>query len=183
MRANEPFYWIVFAMNKILSFCLLAACAVATSSVFAQGAVISTLTAQRVETEAGKVVLKPATASKPGDVIAYVGTYRNGGTAAANKLTAVIPVPTGTALVAGSTEPGAAQASTDGVRFEAMPLMRTVKAADGAERREAVPLADYRAVRWEIGTLAPAANAVVSLRVRIDEPVTTAPVVKPASKP
>ncbi len=161
-------------MNKLLGFCLLAATALAGQTAWAQGAVTSSLTAQRVETEGGKTVLKPAAASKPGDVIAYAGTYRNGGTAAASKLVAVIPVPAGTALVAGSTEPAQAQASVDGTRFEAMPLMRTVKNADGSERREAVPLADYRAVRWEIGTLAPAASAVVSLRVRIDEPATPA---------
>lgn len=177
-------------MKKVLGFCLFAASLAWAGSAFAQGAVTSTLTAQRVETEAGKEVLKPAAVSKPGDVIAYTGTYRNGGVAAAGKLVAVIPVPAGTTLVAGSAAPALAQASTDGERFAPMPLMRTVKQANGADRLEAVPLADYRALRWEIGALAPAASAVVALRVRIDEPVTAVgatttavPAAKPATKP
>lgn len=161
-------------MKRLVSFCVLAAGLVASPFVLAQGAVTSVLTAQRVDMEAGKPVLKPATATKPGDVIAYAGTYRNGGTAAANKLMAVIPVPVGTTLVAGSAEPAQAQASTDGARFAPMPLMRSVKLADGSERREAVPLADYRALRWELGTLAPAASSVVALRVRVDTPETAA---------
>jgi uncharacterized repeat protein (TIGR01451 family) len=176
------------AMKNFLGFCLFTTGLLTVQGAFAQGAVTSTLTAQRVETEAGKTVLKPAAVSKPGDVLAYTGTYRNGGTAPADKLTAVIPVPAGTTLVAGSAEPAKAQASTDGTRFAPMPLMRTVKQADGSDRREAVPLADYRAVRWEIGALAPGASSDVALRVRIDEPVnasasavtTTA---KPAAKP
>ncbi len=175
-------------MKKLLGFCLFAAGLVLGQSAFAQGAVSSTLTAQRVETEGGKLVLKPATSSKPGDVIAYTGTYRNGGTAAADKLLATIPVPSGTSLVAASADPARAQASTDGISFAPMPLMRNVKQADGSERREAVPLADYRALRWEIGTLAPGASSVVALRVRIDELVsasagTPATAAKPASRP
>jgi hypothetical protein len=51
-----------------------------------------------------------------------------------------------------------------------MPLMRTVKQPDGKERKETVPLAEYRALRWEIGTLAAGSSTVVSLRVRIDAP-------------
>jgi hypothetical protein len=52
-----------------------------------------------------------------------------------------------------------------------MPLTRMVKQADGSTRKEPVPLSDYRALRWEIGTLAAGATTAVSLRVRIDAPV------------
>lgn len=172
-----------YLMKHLLSFFLLALGCVASPLALAQGAVTSVLTAQRVDTEAGKPVLKPATATKPGDVIAYAGTYRNGGTAAADKLMAVIPVPVGTTLVAGSAEPAQAQASTDGARFAPMPLMRSVKLADGSEKREPVPLADYRALRWELGSLAPAASSVVALRVRVDTPEAASAAVRPAPKP
>ncbi|OYZ02020.1 MAG: hypothetical protein B7Y42_02965, partial [Polaromonas sp. 28-63-22] len=70
-----------------------------------------------------------------------------------------------------------------GVVFAAMPLMRSVRQPDGSQRSEAVPLADYRALRWNVGTLAAGRSAVVSLRVRIDAPATAAPAAKSASKP
>lgn len=142
--------------------------------------VTSTLVAQRVDMVDGKAVLRPAAQGRPGDVIDYSSTYRNGGTAVAAKLLATVPVPVGTTFIAGSAAPAAAQASTDGVRFAPMPLTRLVKLASGAERAEPVPLAEYRALRWDVGTLAAGASAVVGLRVRIDAP-TPAPVasVKP----
>lgn len=136
--------------------------------------VTSTLLAQRVDMVDGKAVLKPAAQGKPGDVIDYSSTYRNGGTAAAATLLATVPVPPGTTFMAGSAQPAAAQASTDGIRFASMPLQRMVRLPNGSERKEPVPLAEYRALRWEIGTLAAGASAVVGLRVRIDAPAPVA---------
>jgi len=132
------------------------------------------LLAQRVDMVDGKAVLRPAAQGKPGDVIDYSSTYRNGGTAAAATLLATVPVPPGTTFMAGSAHPAAAQASTDGIRFASMPLQRMVRLPNGSERKEAVPLAEYRALRWEIGTLAAGASAVVGLRVRIDAPAPVA---------
>lgn len=142
--------------------------------------VTSTLVAQRVDMVDGKAVLQPGAQGKPGDVIDYSSTYRNGGTAAAAKLLATVPVPAGTTFIAGSAAPAGAQASTDGVRFAPVPLTRVVKLAGGAERSEPVPLAEYRALKWDVDTLAAGASAVVGMRVRIDAP-TPAPVasVKP----
>jgi hypothetical protein len=85
-----------------------------------------------------------------------------------------VPVPPGTTFIAASAEPAQAQASTDGNTFAPMPLTRMVKQADGSTRKEPVPLADYRALRWEIGTLAAGATTVVSLRVSIDAPAASA---------
>ena len=90
-----------------------------------------------------------------------------------------MPVPVGTTFIADSAQPAQAQASTDSIRFAPMPLMRTVKQPDGKERQEAVPLAEYRALRWEIGTLAAGGSAVVSLRARIDD----TPAVSSGTKP
>ena len=123
----------------------------------------------------GKAVLKSAAEGKPGDVIEYSSTYRNGGTAAVAKLLATMPVPPGTTFIAGSAEPAQAQASTDGTRFAPMPLTRTVRQPDGSERKEPVPLTEYRALRREIGTLAAGGSAVLSLRVRIDLPAAALP--------
>ena len=163
-------------MNALLKPCLLAAALLLAQLALAQTpAVTSTLVAKRVETVAGKQVLAPADSGKPGDTFEYAGTYRNAGPGSADRLVATIPVPTGTTFVAGSAEPAPhAQASTDGVRFASMPLLRTVRQADGSTRQEPVPLADYRFVRWELGTLAPGADAVVKLRVQIDSAATAA---------
>jgi len=89
-------------------------------------------------------------------------------------MVATIPVPAGTTFVAGSAEPARATASTDGAQFAPLPLMRSVRLADGTTRQEAVPLFEYRYVRWEIGTLPAGGEAVVKLRVQIDAAATAA---------
>jgi uncharacterized repeat protein (TIGR01451 family) len=170
-------------MKSLLNFIIFAASLALGPAAFAQSQVSSTLLAQRVDTVDGKTVLKPATQSKPGEVIDYSSTYKNAGTAAADKLVATVPVPVGTTLIAGSAEPAQALASTDGTVFSATPLMRTVRQPDGSQRVEPVPLADYRALRWDLGTLAAGRSAAVSLRVRVDSPVAAAPAARPASRP
>lgn len=162
-------------MKALLKPCLLAVAWVLAQAAFAQTpTVTSTLTAHRVETVAGKAVLQPADSGKPGDLVEYSGTYHNAGTKPADKLVATIPVPAGTTFVAGSASPARAQASTDGVRFAAMPLMHAVKHADGTVRQEPVPLSEYRYLRWELGTLAAGADSTVALRVQIDSSATVA---------
>ncbi|MEO7886909.1 hypothetical protein [Polaromonas sp.] len=166
-------------MKSALKFCIFAAGLALGQAVLAQASPVSSqLLAQRVELVAGKPVLKPAGDGKPGDVLQYSATYRNTSAAAADKLLATVPVPPGTTLIAASADPALALASTDGNVFAPMPLTRMVKQADGSVRKEPVPLADYRALRWEIGTLAAGASTVVSLRVRIDSPAAV-----PAAKP
>jgi uncharacterized repeat protein (TIGR01451 family) len=166
-------------MKPILKLCMFAAGLALGHAVWAQASPVSSqLLAQRVDMVAGKPVLKPAGDGKPGETLQYSATYRNTGTAAAAKLLATVPVPPGTTFIAASAEPAQAQASTDGTTFAPIPLTRLVKQADGSTRKEPVPLADYRALRWEIGTLAAGATTVVSLRTRID-----APVVASAAKP
>ena len=169
-------------MKPNLYFRILAVClgwGLGQAAIAQGAAVASKLVAQRVEMGEGKAVVKPAGEGKPGEIIEYSGTYRNGGTVAVDKLLATIPVPVGTSFIAGSSNPAPAQASTDGTRFAPMPLIRTVRQSDGSERKEPVPLSDYRAVRWEVGTLSPDSMAVVSLRVRIDAPLTAATAAKP----
>ena len=162
---------------RSITNCLLVAGLLLAQSAWAQSpSVTSTLQAQRVDVVAGNAVRKPADAGKPGDVVEYTGTYRNVGTTAAGKLLATIPVPVGTTFVDGSVAPAGAQASTDGVRFAAMPLLRTVRQADGSTRQEPLPLAEYRYLRWELGSLAAGGEAVVRLRVRIDSAAETASV-------
>lgn len=170
-------------MKSLLNSVIFAAGLSLSQAALAQSQVSSTLLAQRVDMVDGKAVLKPATQSKPGEVIDYSSTYKNSGTAAADKLLATVPVPVGTTLIVGSAEPAQALASTDGTVFAPMPLMRNVRQSDGSQRVEPVPLSDYRALRWDLGTLAAGRTAVVRLRTRIDSPVAAAPAARPASRP
>jgi hypothetical protein len=53
--------------------------------------------------------------------------------------------------------------------FMPVPLMRRVKKADGRVVEEAVPLAEYRAMRWPEQMVAAGATYTVSTRVRVTE--------------
>jgi uncharacterized repeat protein (TIGR01451 family) len=135
----------------------------------AQNAPISSeMQVSQVETIDGRTVLRPVQSSKPGEVLEYRVTYRNHSDAPVSGLTASLPIPAGTTLLDRSQLPPDALASSDGVRFAPLPLMRRVRQADGSERSEPVPLEDYRALRWNLGTLQPGSSEQVSARVRVN---------------
>ena len=124
---------------------------------------------QVVVIEKGKEVLRPAAEVKPGDLLQYTATYVNGGTSPVKQLVASLPIPVGTQWVDANAVPRPAMASTDGKVFTAVPLMRRVKKADGRVVDEAVPLAEYRAMRWPEQLVAAGATYTVSSRVRVTE--------------
>ena len=70
----------------------------------------------------------------------------------------------GTSRIQQSIDP----AVLDGTRFAPLPLMHRVKQADGHEAEVPVPLEEYRALRWTLGTLAPGKSEQVSARVRVN---------------
>lgn len=159
-------------MKQLFVLCIVAASLTLSQTALAQTpSVTSKLTVNRVELVDGKAVLKPAAQAKPGDVVEYSATYSNAGKSAVDHLQATLPIPVGTTLLADSAKPGNAQASTDSVNFAPMPLMHSVKLADGTTRKEPVALADYRALRWEVGTIASGKDTVISLRVRVNPPL------------
>ena len=127
----------------------------------------SKLTVSHIDTSDDKAPPKPATSAKPGDVLEYSASYFNGGKTPVERVQAVVPVPPGTVLLANSAKPANPQATLDGVSFSATPLKRTVKLPDGKSRDELVPLSEYRALRWPLGTIAASQNVVVSLRVQV----------------
>ena len=59
-------------------------------------------------------------------------------------------------------------ASTDGVAFDALPLKRKVKKADGRELLEEVPLVEYRALRWQVGQLGAGKTVQFVARAKVD---------------
>jgi uncharacterized repeat protein (TIGR01451 family) len=133
----------------------------------AAGPLESRLDARKVVVEAGVERLVDAADAKPGDVIEYVATYRNTGREPIRDLQATLPIPKETEWIAGSAKPAGAQASLDGKAFAAVPLKR--KGPQAVE--VAVPVREYRALRWRLAELAPGKSVAYSARVRvIDDP-------------
>jgi len=144
--------------------------ALALAPAFAQdagGPLESRLAARKVVVTDGRENLVDATNAKPGDLIEYTATYRNNGKAPIRNLEATLPIPTDTEFVAGSARPAGARASTDGKSFAALPLKRKARRPDGKEVEEAIPLRDYRALRWYTGELAGDKTVSFAARVRV----------------
>ncbi len=139
-------------------------------AAWSAAAVTSRLEVRQVVTTQGREMLRSAAAARPGDLLQYRAVYRNGGDTAAIHLLARLPIPAGTTLRIDSIQPAGAEASTDGTHFAPLPLMRTTTGTDGRPHQEPVPAADIRALRWDLGTLAPNASKSVELRVRINRP-------------
>lgn len=160
------------APRRLAGFLLLLATAWVPAA-WAAPAVTSVLEVRQVIAEGGHEVLKPATATRPGDVLQYRATYTNSGDQPAGHLQAGLPVPAGTSLLASGIEPAGALASVDGTHFAPMPLTRTVTGKDGKSRRETVPMNEIRALRWDLGTLLPNQPKSVQARVHVDTAIAT----------
>jgi uncharacterized repeat protein (TIGR01451 family) len=157
---------------KIAALMLTIVIGLAAASAFAQSKPAEPLSVvlahQKVAQGAdGKETLVKADAAKPGDVIEYQAVYENIGKRPLSRVEATLPVPEGTELLPNSIRPGQAKASLDGVNFQAMPLKRKVKQADGKEVEELVPYAQYRFLRWSVGIMPPGAKAAYAARVKV----------------
>jgi uncharacterized repeat protein (TIGR01451 family) len=125
------------------------------------------LTAQRVTVVNGKEAFASAVQARPGDVIEYRAEYRNTGEHSVKQLAATLPVPRGMEYLPRTAVPSVLLASTDGKNFAPVPLLRRVKLADGREVVREVAPADYRYLRWTIGTLGTRQSRTVAARVRV----------------
>ena len=144
-------------------------------AAWAAPVVTSKLQVNAVVVASGHEAIKPVSTARPGDLLQYRAVYSNTGDAPAGHLLASLPIPAGTSLQAADIQPAGAMASVDGTHFAPMPLMRTVTGKDGKPHREAVPLSEIRALRWDLGTLAPHQDKAVQARVRVNAPVVVAP--------
>ncbi len=133
----------------------------------ASGDVSVVLTARRIVVVEGKETASPAEQARPGDVIEYRAEYRNQGDAAVQRLSATLPVPNGMEYLPRTAAPHALTASLDGRSFEPVPLRRRVRLADGREVLRDVPPAEYRYLRWSLGTLGAREARSVAARVRV----------------
>jgi hypothetical protein len=161
------------------SFAARAACAAAGLGLALLGAGAASAGEVEVVLSAARVVVGEHGAEqlvttdvvRPGDVVEYRATYVNQGDGAVRGLTATLPIPVDTHYLGLTATPAeAVEASTDGVQFAPIPLVRKVVGADGRERWEPVPATEYRALRWRIGELAPNARHSVAARVVVPAP-------------
>jgi len=119
----------------------------------------------------GKEQRLPADKVKPGDVIEYEATYQNSLAKPVNGLVADLPVPEALEYIGKSARPVAVLAATKAERaaghFAPEPLVRSVAGPNGLIRKEQVPLAEYRELHWNVGTLAGGKAVTVSARMRV----------------
>lgn len=161
------------AVAAMAAFCF----AWAAPAVSQPNPVETRLEARKVVAQAdGKESFAAADTAKPGDVIEYVATYRNASSQSVRNLEATLPIPANTELVAGTASPSGARGSLDARAFEQLPLKRKVRRG-AAEVEEAVPLREYRALRWYPGELAAGRSVSFKARVRVidDRPATGPP--------
>ena len=156
-----------------LSINASAQAAKATAAKQAADPVEISLERKKITVVAGKEGLVAAETVKPGEMLLETATYVNKSTSAVTKLEATLPIPPNTEFVSGSAQPLGAKASTDGKTFSAMPLKRKVTNAKGVVTETTVPLAEYRFLRWTVGSLAAGKSTVVSAKVKValDTPV------------
>lgn len=158
-------------MKTMLRAMVLALACAAAQGAYAQskGAVETSLEAHKVERAAdGRETLAPAPSARPGDVIEYAATYRNGGKQVVRDLEATLPIPANTEYVEGTVQPAQAKASVDANAFGALPLKRRV-VRDGKPVEETVPLREYRYLRWYPGDLEPGKSVTFTARVKVIE--------------
>ncbi len=124
---------------------------------------------KKVVTVGGKETLVAADVAKPGDTLLEVAAYTNKSNKSLVGFQATLPIPQNTEMVAGSAQPSNALASTDGKSFAPLPLTRRVKAANGVEKEEIVPLAEYRYLRWPSGEMPAEKTLSFSARFRLNE--------------
>jgi uncharacterized repeat protein (TIGR01451 family) len=150
---------------------LLAATFLALASAASAEALIkSELVAEKVVHQAsGQVATAPATAAKPGDLVVYTARYSNAGKDAARSLVVTVPVPPGLDYQgrAANDKLPPSLASLDGQNFAPIPLTRKVRTPDGKEVVQAVPIGEYRFLRWNLPELAAGATVSVQLTAKV----------------
>jgi uncharacterized repeat protein (TIGR01451 family) len=135
--------------------------------------VTATLHAYRVEKGPGGTErLIPALEAQTGDTVEYRAEYVNHGRNAMRNLEVAVPIPLGMEYVPGSAQPPNVFASEDGLTFGSVPLMRTVRSADGTERLERVPFARYRFLLWRVARIGAESSVKLALRTKVTAPRT-----------
>ncbi|PIT72142.1 hypothetical protein [Limnohabitans sp. G3-2] len=150
--------------------------AVPPESAAAQSAIKVDLKQFLVTQEAGKEVLKPADAVKPNDLIEYRAVYANQSARVVRDVTAELPIPVSLEYQASTARPRqTAQVTVDGNRYGTEPLMRELPGG----KKEPIPPAQYRRLRWTLGQIDPGARVEVSARARVPSSPSAPPSTQP----
>lgn len=158
MRGVSP------AVCTCVAMLMLVTAALAQSATEPLKAVMA---AQKIVLHDGVETKQPATSVKPGDLVEYTVEYRNESSHALRNVQGMLPIPNAMVYVSGSANPKGALASTDGKNFAPMPLKKKEKQANGSEMDVPVPLKAYRALRWDLGEIAPNSSKTVRARVQV----------------
>ena len=152
---------------QVRGMVIVVAALLAPTLAFAAGDVTVALTAQKVTKVDGHEVLASAEKAKPGEVLEYRAVYRNAGAQDARRLQATLPIPHGVEYLSKTAAPSQVLASVDGKTFAPVPLTRIERTPDGRDLVREIPLSEYRALRWVIGTLPAKQSRAVVARVRV----------------
>lgn len=101
------------------------------------------------------------------EVVEYRVKYRNVSNNTVEKLTAVLPIPTGVDYLPASEQPAGAFASVDGKTYAAIPLKKQIKNTKGTLVEVLVPYTEYRFLQWSVGDLLADSSKTVSARVKM----------------
>lgn len=126
-----------------------------------------TLVRSKVVLENGREVMLSAAIARPDEILEDVATYTNTSRSALKGVEATLPVPANTELIMASVKPSTAKASLDGKSFSKIPLTRKVRQSNGVEVEQAVPLSEYRYLRWYPGELLPDKPLSFSARFKV----------------
>jgi hypothetical protein len=152
--------WIVMLFSAMLQL------SVANAAPAEQPGVVLALF--KVATVGAREQLQATSSIAPGEVVEYQAVYSNPTLAPVKDVQVTLPVPSGGLEVLTAWKaPQAALASTDGKRFDAMPLVRTFVMPDGSRIARPVPLAEYRFLRWSLGDMPAGATRTVSARMQL----------------
>lgn len=133
------------------------------------------LSVYRVVAQAnGTETLAQAGQVKPGDRVEYAATYRNPGKLIIRNVQATLPIPGAMEYIPSSASPTQVYASLNGRDFAPVPLMRVVTQPDGTQRKQPVPVSEYRYLRWNLGDLEAGKSRTVKARMRVESQTTEA---------
>jgi uncharacterized repeat protein (TIGR01451 family) len=136
---------------------------------------VAELTAKKVvKTKGKREKLQSATYVETGDVLEYAVVYSNRGRKAVSALVATLPIPVGMTYIEDSAVPAKVEASIDGQSFYPVPLLWDVRTHKLLTKQESlavisehVPVANYRALRWQMPMLKPKGDFTARARVSL----------------